>query len=633
MCGIAGIYRYRSGRPVEETELLRMTAALRHRGPDDEGIHLAGSLGLGNRRLKVIDLSPRGHQPMLSEDGRVAITYNGEVYNHVELRRELEARGHVFRSRSDTEVLLRLYEERGEAMLDALNGMFAFALWDGRRRRLLIARDRLGVKPLYLAETADGLAFASEVRPLLGLLGRRPSVRVAALDSYLRVGYVPSPHTLFAEIEKLPPATLLTVEDGRVARRTWWEPPREPRRRVDAAEEAEAVRELLRDAVRLQLRSDAPLGVFLSGGVDSSAIVALMRDLGVEDIRAFTAAFDAGPGFDETPYARLAARRFGAHAEEVFLGPAEFTAGVAPMVRQMEEPVADPAAVPLAAIARRARESVVVVLSGEGADEVFGGYPVYGHMTLLERFRALPAPARAALGAGLGALGPKWRKYLALAALPLERRYLGLSLTDPTTLARLGSLPPAGDEALVERLAPLYARAGGDAVHRMALVDLATWLPDDLLVKADKMTMASSLELRVPFLDHRLVERGLSLPSRLRIRGWSTKRLLRRALAPVLPPELAGRRKVGFPVPLGALFRGALGDHAAELFGDPACRERGWFLPGTQARLLAEHRRGEADHHRLLWQLLVLEQWHRELIDGAAATPAPPACGVARWPA
>ena len=633
MCGIAGIYRYRSARPVGEPELRAMTGAMRHRGPDDEGVFVDGAVGLGNRRLKVIDLSPRGHQPMLSEDGRLAITYNGEIYNHVELRRELEGRGHVFRSRSDTEVLLRLYEERGEGMLDALNGMFAFALWDAPRRRLLLARDRLGIKPLYLAETREGIAFASEVRPLLGLLGHRPTVRVAALDSYLRVGYVPAPATLFAEIDKLPPATVLSVEDGVATRRRWWEPPREPRARVNPAEETEAVRALLRDAVRLQLRSDAPLGVFLSGGVDSSAIVALMRDLGVAEIRTFTAAFDFGPAFDETPFARLASRRFATHAEEVFLGPAEFTAGVTPMVRQMEEPVADPAAIALAAIARRARESVVVVLSGEGADEVFGGYPVYGHMTLLERYRALPRPLRRALGPALGALGPKWRKYLHLASLPLERRYLGLSLTDPTTLAALGPLPPAGDEALAERLAPIWSRAGGDAVHRMALVDLLTWLPDDLLVKADKMTMASSVELRVPFLDHRLVELGLSLPSALRIRRWSTKRLLRRALAPLLPPELVGRRKMGFPVPLAALFRGALGDHAGELFADRATRERGWFAPGTQQRLLAEHRQGHADHHRLLWQLLVLEQWHRELIDGAAASPAPPACGAARLPA
>jgi asparagine synthase (glutamine-hydrolysing) len=631
MCGIAGIYRYGSGRPAEEPELRGMAAALRHRGPDDEGVFVAGALGLASRRLEVIDLSSRGHQPMLSDDGALAIVYNGEIYNHLELRSELEARGHRFKSRCDTEVLLRLYEDRGDELLETLNGMFAFALWDGRRRRLLLARDRLGIKPLYLLETAEGIAFASEVRPLLPLLGRGPSMRLGALDSYLHVGYVPAPQTLFAEIDKLPPANALVVEDGRVSRRVWWEPPLRAGELQTWDEAQELVRHLLRDAVRLQLRSDVPLGVFLSGGVDSSAVVALVRELSTGEIRTFTAAYEFGSRFDETPFARLAATRGGARHEEIYITPAELEAAIVPTIRQLEEPVADPAAISLGVLARRARESVTVVLSGEGADEVFGGYPVHGHMAALERYRRLPPALRGMLAPALGAFGPKWRKYAALAAEPLERRYLGVSLADPLTLQRLLPPQPPAGESLEERLAPLYAAvAGADARRRMAHVDLLTWLPDDLLHKADRMTMASSLELRVPFLDHRLVELGLALPSRWRGRGWSTKRLLRSALSDVLPPAIARRGKVGFPVPLAALFRGSLGAQLHDLLDSPAAHLHDHFAPGVAVDLLDEHRAGRADHHQVLWQLLVLEHWHRELIAAPVAGPAPRACDAAR---
>jgi asparagine synthase (glutamine-hydrolysing) len=641
MCGIAGIHRFRSGRPVDDAELSTMAALLRHRGPDDGGTYRDGCLGLANRRLKVVDLSPRGHQPMLGEDGRLAITYNGEVYNHVELRRELEGRGHRFRSGTDTEVILRLYAELGEGMLERLNGMFALALWDAAERRLLLARDRLGVKPLYLLETEEGLAFASEVRALLPVLGRRPTVRVDALESYLQVGYVPGGETLFREVTKLEPGGLLAVErDGSTMRRTWWDAPRAPASALDPRAAVEELRELVRDAVRLQLRSDVPLGVFLSGGVDSSAVVALMHDLGVGEIRTFTAAYDFGPGYDETPHARRVARRFGTRHQEVFLDAEQFRDAIAPMVVQMEEPVAEAPAISLSAVARTARESVVVALSGEGADEAFGGYPVHGHMTAIEAWRRLPGPLRTALAPGLAALGPKWRKYLALAALPLEERYLGVSFADPRTLARLEVSRLAGEASLARRLAPLYERVAGlDPLGRMAYVDLKTWLPDDLLVKADKMTMAHSLELRVPFLDHRLVELGLSLPSELRLRGWSTKRLLRRALAPYLPKEIVGRRKMGFPVPLAAMFRGKLGLHAEQLLTGERAGGRGYFPPGAARDLLAEHRAGAADHHVALWRLLVLEEWHRAFIDPApptvapGAAPAPPACAGARSPA
>lgn len=625
MCGIAGIYRFRTGAPVDQDDLEAMAAVLNHRGPDDEGFHLDGDLGFAHRRLTILDTSRRGRQPMATPAGDVVITYNGEVYNYLELRAELEAKGHVFHTATDTEVLLHLYQEHGEAMLDRLNGIFAFAIWDVPRRKLFLVRDRLGVKPLYYLLDRDGLLFASEVKALLRLRPEAAEVNVTALDAYMSLGYVPTERTMFSAVQKLQPGHCLTVEDGRVRTREWWDldlaaAAADP---LDDEEAADRALELLRDAVRLELRSDVPLGVFLSGGVDSSAVVALMAERGIDDIRTFTVAYDFGSGFDETRYARQVAQQFGTRHEEVFVSPREFQDFVPSMVWHMDEPVTEAAAISLFFVARLARRhGVVVVLSGEGSDEVFGGYPIYKYMSELERYRRVPAGLRRGLiNPALGLLGPKWRKYTALSEDPLERRYLGVSFyerAEKEALLRPELRARINGHDTPWLLSGWYERSrGSDPLARMMYNDLKTWLPDDLLVKADKMTMGCSVELRVPFLDHRLVELGARIPSRLKIRGWETKHVLKKALRPHLPAEILDRGKMGFPTPLARMFHGDMRSYVRDVVDSPRFHGRGYFRSERVRTLLDEHERGERDHHRVLWQLVVLEEWHRQFIDAA----------------
>jgi asparagine synthase (glutamine-hydrolysing) len=597
-----------------------MAARLAHRGPDDEGVFTDGPLGLAHRRLTILDTSRRGRQPMATPDGAVTITYNGEVYNFLELRKDLEASGHSFRTRTDTEVLLRLYQERGDAFLSALNGMFAFALWDRPRRRLLLARDRLGIKPLYYTWTADGLAFASEIKALLAVPGVRAEVDTEMLDAYMSVGYVPTERTMFRGIHKLAPGWAMRVEKGRAETFQYWDldPLPQPMSEAECLEEVTA---LLRDAVRLQLRSDVPLGVFLSGGIDSSAVVALMHELGVRDIETFTVAYDFGPQFDETRYARQVAAKFETRHHEVYVTPGEFRDFIPTLVDHMEEPVTEAAAISLYKVARLARERVVVVLSGEGSDEVFGGYPIYSYMQALERYRRVPAALReGVINPLLERLGGKWGKYTHLSRLPLPERYTGVSFYESPgkeALYRKEVRDSFNGSAMPGLLSRYYRKTEGrDAISRMMGLDVKSWLVDDLLVKADKMTMACSLELRVPFLDHRLVELGARIPAALKVRGFTTKYILKKAMEPYLPREILYRPKMGFPTPLAHMFKGEMKEYVADVLGSERSLDRGYFRPEEVRRLVGEHLSGARDHHRVLWQLLVLEEWHRRFIDG-----------------
>jgi asparagine synthase (glutamine-hydrolysing) len=621
MCGIAGLYCFRSGRPVLCEEMAAMAARLAHRGPDDEGVFTDGPLGFAHRRLTILDTSRRGRQPMATRDGAFTITYNGEVYNFLELKNELQGRGHRFRTKTDTEVLLHLYQERGDGFLQALNGMFAFALWDRPRRRLLLARDRLGVKPLYYTWTADGLAFASEVKALLAVPGVRAEVDLEMLDAYMSVGYVPTERTLFRGILKLQPGWAMQIEDGRVNLFKYWDldPRPEPVSEERCIQEVTA---LLQDAVRLQLRSDVPLGVFLSGGIDSSAVVALMRKLGVEDIETFTVAYDFGPGFDETRYARRVAERFATRHHEIYVTPEAFRDFIPSLVYHMEEPVTEAAATALHFVARLARERVTVVLSGEGSDEVFGGYPIYSYMAALERYRRLPEPLREGiLNPLLARLGGKWSKYTELSRFPLPERYLGVSFYEAPVKEALYRPEVRGfwNGSAMPGLVARYYRPteGRDPISRMMGLDVKSWLPDDLLIKADKMTMAASLELRVPFLDHRIVELGARIPPRLKVRGFTTKYILKKAMEPYLPRDILHRPKMGFPTPLARMFKGKLAEYVADVLGSASCLGRGYFRPEEVERRVDEHLSGARDHHRVLWQLLVLEEWHRRFIDGS----------------
>jgi len=623
MCGIAGIYNFRSGRPVSSGELGTMGECLAHRGPDDEGYYTDKWLGLAHKRLTILDTSRRGRQPMFSEDRQLAITFNGEIYNFLELRADLEARGHVFQTRTDTEVLLRLYMLEGERMLDRLNGMFAFAIWDGRTQTLFLARDRLGIKPLYYSLGTDGIAFASEVKALLAVAPERPRVDLEMLDAYMSVGYVPTERTLFQGIEKLQPGWCLKVDRDGLHYRQYWDL-HFAVEDDDEMSEDECVQQslgLLRDSVRLQLRSDVPLGVFLSGGVDSSAVVALMHEMGVRDIRTFTVAYDFGPEYDETRFARKVAAKFGTVHREVFVSPQEFRAFIPSLIWHMDEPVTESAAISLFFVARLAREDVVVVLSGEGSDEVFGGYPIYKYMAALERYRGLPAGVRRRMiNPLLNRLGGKWHKYTELSDLPLAQRYTGVSFYE--TPVKESLYRPAiknlfNGSAMPGLIGRYYEMTEGlDPLQRMMYLDVKSWLPDDLLIKADKMTMATSVELRVPFLDHRVVELGGRIPPRLRIKGWETKYVLKKAMEAYLPREILYRGKMGFPTPLARMFLGPLRGYVEDILASERCLDRGYFRPEAVRGLLAEHAAGERDHHRVLWQLLVLEEWHRRFIDG-----------------
>ena len=439
----------------------------------------------------------------------------------------------------------------------------------------------------------------------------------------MSVGYVPTEQTMFAGIRKLQPGWALAVRAGEreISLRQWWDlDTGSPDESLSEDEWVRAAEDLLKDSVRLQLRSDVPLGVFLSGGVDSSAVVALMHELGVEDIRTFTVAYDFGAGYDETRYARLVAERFKTRHREIYVTPREFQAFIPDLLWHLDEPVTEAAATSLFFVSRLAREDVVVVLSGEGSDEVFGGYPIYKYMQTLERYRRLPAALRRRLVNPLLNLGgDKWRKYTALSDRPLEERYLGVSFYDRSLNAGLYHPDLArrvNGHGLPSLLAPWYERTEGqDPLLRMMYLDVKGWLPDDLLVKADKMTMACSLELRVPFLDHRVVELGARIPPRLRIKGWTTKHVLKKAMEPYLPREIVHRGKMGFPTPLAQMFKGDLRDYVGDVLSSRRFAERGYFRQEVVEKLLAEHAAGARDHHRVLWQLLVLEEWHRRFID------------------
>jgi asparagine synthase (glutamine-hydrolysing) len=630
MCGIAGTLRLGSDRPVTREEVARMCAVLRHRGPDDEGVHVDGGLGIGMRRLSIIDLAT-GRQPIGNEDGTVWTVFNGEIYNFRELRRELRGRGHVFTTATDTEVIVHLYEEHGPGFVERLRGMFALAVWDAPRRRLVLARDRLGIKPLYYAETAEGLLFGSELKAVLaGGLGR--DVDRQALHDYLSLGYVPGPRTIFAAARKLPPAHLLVCERGQVTVRRYWALAYRPAPRWSDDEAAERLRALLRETVRGHLMSDVPLGVFLSGGVDSSTLVALMREVGGGPIRTFSIGFDEA-SYDELGVAREVARRFGTEHHELVVRP-DAVDLVPALVRAFDEPFADSSAVPVYCVSRLARDHVKVVLSGEGGDEVFAGYDTYTAGRLAETYRRLPAALSRRL---LPAL---------VRRLPVSHRRVSLDYKAKRFVA--GALRPPADAHYAwkeifseDAKAALYAGGAGafappvrlyrdafaacgaaEALTRLQHVDQAIYLPDDILVKADRMTMANSLEGRVPFVDHHVVEFAASLPARLRLRGLAKKYVLKRAMAGALPERVLRGPKRGFNVPIPVWLAGELRDLVHDVLNDKRVREAGFFDPAAVRALIDEHERRRHDRSRNLWALLVFTLWCEEYLPAGRAAAA-----------
>ena len=625
MCGIAG--HVGSTQP----ELLpAMLGLLKHRGPDDSGIHASGDVGLGMTRLAIIDLVT-GRQPMSDDTGRYWIVFNGEIYNFRELRAELMTAGRRFRTRSDTEVILQAYAVHGEACVERLAGMFAFAIWDDAERRLFLARDRLGKKPLYYWHRDRLFLFASELKALLlhPAVGR--SIDWTALHHYLAFGYTPVTRSIFDSIQKLPPAHTATLTGGRLTQRRYWQLPRVQTSAGEAVtieESAAAVRAELRAAVRRRLESDVPLGVFLSGGVDSSAVVASMREVTSGRIATFSIGFGrAAASYDELPYARLVAERFATDHHEEILEPDVCTL-LPEIVRAFDEPFADSSAVPTYVVAQATARHVKVALSGIGGDEMFGGYPRYLGLRVSGLHARLPRWLRG-VSRGLAVRLPdsassrNWadwaRRFTAEPDAAPGDRYIGwtrffgdaalAALAKPALAAHLR---PSVDELQQRAFA---SAAHGDPVDGAFRVDLTTYLPDDLLAMADRISMASSLEVRAPFCDHRIVEESLRLSPRAKMPRGRLKGLLKTAFAGVLPREVLTHRKQGFMIPLGQWLRGHLRPTLDDLLAPDCVRARGLFDPDAVDVLKHEHLSGARTNADRLWTLMVLELWMREYLD------------------
>jgi asparagine synthase (glutamine-hydrolysing) len=627
MCGIAGYVTEGAG-PQPLAAMLRV---LEHRGPDDTGHWSRDGAALGMTRLAIIDLVT-GRQPMTTEDGAAGLVFNGEIYNFRELRSAVQAGGVRFSTTSDTEVLLRLWERDGEACVHALRGMFAFAVWDARRRRLFVARDRLGKKPLYYWSGDGTFIFASEIKALLAHPAVPRALDWQAFHHYLAFGYTPGDRSIFAGIRKLPAGHTATLHDGALTLHRYWTlPPARPAPSEPAADVAARVRAEIREAVRVRLESDVPLGVFLSGGIDSSAIVACMREITSGRIATFSIGMAGAAGHDERPYARLVAERFGTeHHEEIVEPKIAEVAGA--LVRHFDEPFADSSALPTFAVAEVASRHLKVALSGIGGDEAFAGYPRYLGVRLSELYarvpgalRALPDAAARALLRDSGAsrnLGDWWRRFSAGAHVPMPERYIGW-----TRFFGDGELDALATPALKGRLradveAPARqawaTRVPGDAVDGAMRIDLATYVPDDLLTMADRMSMAHSLEVRAPFCDHRVIETALALPSSARLPRLRLKAVLKAAFADVLPPAIVRRRKQGFMIPLDRWLRDDLRSMADDLLAPDRLRARGLFRPEAVAALRAEHAAGTRTHGDRLWTLMMAELWMREYLDGEA---------------
>jgi asparagine synthase (glutamine-hydrolysing) len=623
MCGICGIIHSDASNPVDENLLKRMSSTLGHRGPDDVGYFFDRNAGLGHRRLSIIDLEG-GQQPIFNEDRSAAIVFNGEIYNYLDLRENLITRGHIFKTRSDTETIIHAYEEYGDTFVERLRGMFAFAIWDRRLRRLVLARDRLGLKPVYYWEEKGIFAFASEIKALLQIPDIRREVDPEALDLYLSLRYVPGPRTMFKGILKLQPGHVLVLDPAGIHIRRYWDIGMGAETNGDDAERLRDFEQLLEESVRLRLMSEVPLGVFLSGGIDSSAILALMRKLGKgEPPRSFSIGYEAATREEqesnELPYARQAAHAFEAQHHEFQLDSTEFGNAIPKIVWHLDEPLADPSCISLYFLSKLAREHITVVLSGEGADEILAGYTIYRKMLAIEGLnRRFPSLAWLAGRLAPFAPEPRLRNYMSLAGLAIENRYTGVARgLSPGAKAKL---LPGSDDSLLHALFASYSQKhAASPLDRMLYQDLKIWLPDNLLMKADKMTMATGLELRVPFLDHRLVEFAFTLPQTLKIQNGQGKLLLRRAMADVLPENILTRPKQGFPVPTEFWLRSQLRDLVRDsLLGqDSACRQ--FFSLPALKEIIAENEAKVAWRHQDIWTLLVFEFWYRIFIRGHAS--------------
>lgn len=628
MCGIYGEVILSGADRPQEPVVRRMGAAIVHRGPDDDGLYLDERVALGLRRLSIIDIAS-GHQPIENEDGSVIVVCNGEIYNYRELRDELRAAGHHFRTGSDVEVLVHLYEAHGDAFVTRLRGMFGFALWDRRRQRFLLGRDRLGIKPVYYAQAGRRLAFASESKAILSRPDYSPALDDMALRQFLTLGYVPAPFSMFAGVRKLLPGSMLVIEEGRIEERRYWQFVVEPDRVPDEGQWIAEIRAALNDSIEAQMVSDVPIGAFLSGGVDSSTIVAAMSRFSSSPVKTYAIGYSGTTGaalYNELDYARRIAEKFNTDHHEIEVQP-EVIQLLPGLVWHMDEPTADSALITSSLVSEFARRDVKVILSGVGGDELFGGYDRYQLPHLVSRFRAIPGPLRRGLLNPVLGMLPVARHTRLLNLLRAARKVA--LVADRDSVARyhevmevfgstdLAALLPGGGRPFQSALTDALTRyLGNTDLDQMMAADLATQLPDDLLLLTDKVSMGHSLECRVPLLDERLVDLAARLPSELRVRGRETRYILKKALNGILPAETLHRPKRGFGAPFGAWFTRELSGVMDGLLGQVGLSGRGLVNPDAVRQLIGDHRAHRADHTDHLVALTTLEIWCRLNLDG-----------------
>ncbi|MCO5205961.1 MAG: asparagine synthase (glutamine-hydrolyzing) [Anaerolineae bacterium] len=626
MCGITGIAN-RKHEAIDSSELQRMCATLQHRGPDEDGFFTDNGIGLAMRRLSIVDLAT-GQQPMTNEDGTVWVIFNGEIYNHRPIRHTLQQQGHIFRTQSDTEVIIHAYEAYGEACVEQFNGMFAFAIWDSSQRKLFLARDRLGIKPLYYWSDSDQLVFGSELKAILAHHAPPRTLCPNAIDHFLTLEYIPAPLTIFETIYKLPAGHTLTFDEHGVKVKRYWDVRFDDKPAQSEDEAVAILRDLLQDAVQMRLMSDVPLGALLSGGIDSSTIVQAMSTTMTEPVKTFSIGF-GDPTYNELPYARLAATAFHTEHREAYLEP-DIVDLAQRLICHLDEPLGDFSIMPTFLVSQIARQHVTVALAGDGGDELFAGYDTYVAQAVARRYeRAVPSVIRERLVPELAArfkpqaakkgLTNKAKRFVEGAALPpsLQHTRWMMFLTSadrralyrPNFAATITNTPE-------ETIAGHFARAGQrDPLTRQQYVDVNTYLVDNILTKVDRMSMATSLEVRVPFLDHRIVEFALNLPPHFKLRPGQTKWLLRRAMTGYLPQPIIDKPKEGFSIPMKHWLRSTLKPLLLDTLSAETITRRGLFNPTTINHWIDAHLAGSANHSHRLWALMVLELWQQANLD------------------
>ncbi len=625
MCGICGIHFTDKERVVSPDTLNGMCDVITHRGPDDSGIHIDGATGIGMRRLSIIDLVT-GHQPMCNEDESVWLVFNGEIYNHQELRKELQAKGHIFKTKSDSEAIIHAYEEYGGRCVHKLNGMFAFAIWDRKKRQVLLARDRLGIKPLYYSFDGKTLVFGSELKSLLRSNEVSRDLDLAGLDNFLTFEYIPSPLTLFTSIKKLPPGHILLMRDGQIKTYHYWDLKFYPTEEKDEIV-CEKFREIFQDAVKIRLMSDVPLGAFLSGGIDSSSLVAMMSQVATGPVKTFSIGFE-NQSYNELEYARLIAEHFETEHHEFIIEPRAVDL-ISRLINSLDEPIADFSIFPTFLVSEMARQHVTVALSGDGGDELFAGYDTYIADRICRQYQHLPLALRNGLILKALRMIPPTSKKKGLinsakrfaegAALPEDLHHVRwmtfLSneeknlLFDDHVKFHLNGRDP------FTTVRSLFDRSGtDDLLHQQLYVDINFYLPEDILVKVDRMSMATSLEARVPFLDHRIVEFSATIPSRKKLKGFNTKYILKKAMADILPKKILHRGKEGFSIPIKEWLKEELKPMMLDLLSEERIKREGYFNWPYIDLLVKEHLSNKDNHSHRLWALMLFEMWQDKFL-------------------